>query len=363
LSFLENKKIPIQNPIELFDKYFLKDTLFNYRAAYIALNKAYNYYTPESKGFFDQILATYYSFAGDIARSDSVWKQLAQTKDTCDCLQTGDISDLLKIITRNQVVMFNEAHHVPKHRLFVSNLLDTLYNQGFRYLALEAFTGDSLFYQTGFLSADNGFYLREPNFANLVRKAYKLGFKVFGYDDMSAMRDSIQAVNIFNQTIKKDVTAKVVVLAGWGHIDRNAMAGKFEKISGIKPLTIDQTIGYNFCNKNNKINTTHIFKPSSNMRGVKADLYLFNNLDLHLAGKTNITIPDDIKDFCSIICIYDEKEFEWIRSKNKIPIPVAIINPNETNELNGNLPTGEYIVVFQDDYGTILDKKRLSVNN
>jgi hypothetical protein len=362
-SILQKKTIEIENPFELLNNYFVADTLFNYQSAILAENKANNYYLPQDKGFFNQMLATYYSFAGNTQKADSVWYSFSNTKDTCNCQLTGTYDDLLRIISQNQVVMFNEAHHVPSHRLLLYNLLDSVYNQGFRYLALEAFAGDSLFNKTGYVSADNGFYLREPIYANLVRKAYQLGFTVFGYDAMTAERDKIQAENIYNQTINQDVSAKVIVLAGWGHIDKNNMAGEFEKISGIKPLTIDQTIAYNKCFKSDKQSEVYLFQPNDNQHSINADLYIFNNLELHSAGKTNITIPDNIKDFCSIICIYGKKEFEWIRSKDRTPIPVAIINPNGTNELNGNLPIGEYIIVFQDNYGTILDKNVLSITN
>jgi len=41
--------------------------------------------------------------------------------------------------TKNeQIVIINESHHRPEHRKFTSDLLAQLYDQGYRYLALEA---------------------------------------------------------------------------------------------------------------------------------------------------------------------------------------------------------------------------------
>ena len=37
-----------------------------------------------------------------------------------------------------QIVMINEAHHVPQHRVFTYRLLEDLWQKGYRYLALEA---------------------------------------------------------------------------------------------------------------------------------------------------------------------------------------------------------------------------------
>lgn len=359
-NLLRKKRIGVKNPYLLFEDNFKTDRLFNYRTPYILENRSNNYYTPEEKGFFDQMLATYYSFAGDINRSDSVWKHLSQSKESCNCEQTGTKDDLLKIISQNRVVMFNEAHHVPTHRLLVSNLLDTLYNQGFSYLALEAFNGDSLFYKTGYISGDNGYYLREPIFANLVREAYKLGFKVFGYDTMASERERMQAENIYNQTIKQDSTAKVVVLAGWGHIDKNAMAGEFEKISRTAPLTIDQTFAYNKCSKPGNNNEVVMITP--NGKAIDTDYYVLNSLQLNGKGKTTIFIPEKIKDFCKIICIYDSNEFDTLSQENKIAVPVCILNDiSQPDTLSVNLQKGSYYLIFQDDFGNVLENNIISV--
>jgi len=362
-NILQKKIINIKNPYALFEDDFKKAKLFNYRTAYTLENKSNNYYSPDDKSFFDQMLATYYSFADDIAKSDSVWRQFAQAKDTCNCVQTGTISDLLKVILQHKVVMINEAHHIPTHRLLVANLLDTLYKQGFKYLAMEAFVGDSLFNKTGYVSADNGYYLREPNFANLVRKAYKLGFTVLGYDVMTANRDSAQAENIYNHTIKQDSTAKVIVLAGWGHIDKNSMVGEFEKISGVDPLTIDQTFGYNNCKKSNFNNTVVIIQP--NKQSINADYFVQNNFNIDTAvpaGNIKIPLPESMQESCKIICIFEKNEFDFVIKNHKIPIPLNIINDTSiAKNLNINLPQGNYYIVYQDNFGNILEQNEILV--
>jgi len=98
-----------------------------------------------------------------------------------------------------------------------------------------------------------GHYLSEPLGAELARKAIQLGYTLVPYEDTAArkhsptQRDSVQASNIY-AVIQKDPTAKILVHAGYGHIEENAfntgyvpMAAAFKKKSGIDPFTIDQT--------------------------------------------------------------------------------------------------------------------------
>ncbi|MCL1867331.1 MAG: hypothetical protein FWF72_00040, partial [Paludibacter sp.] len=54
LSTLGKSTVKFSNPFDLFNNLFLKDTLFNYNAAYNAQKKAYNYYSSPNKDFFRQ---------------------------------------------------------------------------------------------------------------------------------------------------------------------------------------------------------------------------------------------------------------------------------------------------------------------
>ena len=82
-----------------------------------------------------------------------------------------------------------------------------------------------------------------------------MGYTLVSYEDTAALsehhtpteRDSIQAKNIYD-VIKNDPSAKIFVYASYGHIAEKSsdsnyvpMAMAFKKISGIDPLTINQT--------------------------------------------------------------------------------------------------------------------------
>lgn len=85
-----------------------------------------------------------------------------------------------------QIIIINEAHHFPYHRIFISSLLKVLYEKGFRYYGAETLNyGDSTLMQLRYPTLTTGFYTAEPQFASLAREALKLGYKIFPYEARS----------------------------------------------------------------------------------------------------------------------------------------------------------------------------------
>lgn len=134
------------------------------------------------------------------------------------------------------------------HRVFTESLLEGLYTQGFRYLGLETLAEDSLIHLRKWPLVEDGYYSREPQFGNLIRKALKLGFRVFGYegDSSGSIREKGQARNIY-RVLQKDPTAKILIHCGFAHVVEGpypswgkAMAGELKALSGLDPLTIEQ---------------------------------------------------------------------------------------------------------------------------
>lgn len=151
-----------------------------------------------------------------------------------------------------RVVMVNEAHDKPVHRAFTYSLLEQLYQQGFRYLAMEMLgnLNPSSLHE---LRNTTGYYTQEPVAGELVRKAISLGYTLVPYEDTalqthtSQQRDSVQAANLY-RILQKDPKAKILVHAGYGHIsevklgdDLIPMGLAFKTLSGIDPLTVNQT--------------------------------------------------------------------------------------------------------------------------
>lgn len=160
-------------------------------------------------------------------------------------------SSIISNASHYRVIMINESHAKPIHRVFTYSLLEDLYKEGYRYFAMEAFNNFSNKCLDS-LNVFTGYFTNEPVAGELVRKAKQLGFTLISYEDTLAsmhsisQRDSVQAENIYT-VIKKDPSARILIHAGYTHIseekidDYTPMGWWFRKISGIDPFTIDQT--------------------------------------------------------------------------------------------------------------------------
>jgi hypothetical protein len=185
--------------------------------------------------------------------SDVENRQIGKSIQLLKNIKNADAKRFISFIAPHySVIMLNEAYNKPLHRAFAYSLLDDLYKKGFRYLAMEMLNPmpdqelTKLTFKTGHFAA-------EPVAGEMIRLALELGYKLVAYEDPKATehtpteRDSIQAINIA-QILKQDPEAKIFVYAGYGHIAKKSttpdfipMGMAFKKITGIDPLTIDQT--------------------------------------------------------------------------------------------------------------------------
>ena len=216
------------------------------------------------KGYYEE-LSQYFAFAGDY---QSALQYLVKSYDSVDdetrrkvYKMAEGIKNIEHVDARHyinfaakahRVIMINEAYDKPLHRAFTLSLLAGLYREGFRYLAMEMLNNFSN-HSLSRLTLHTGYYTAEPVAAELVRSALAMGYTLVSYEDTAAsvhtetQRDSIQAENIY-EVLRKDTAAKILVHAAYAHISKKAgadgyipMGLAFKRISGIDPLTIDQT--------------------------------------------------------------------------------------------------------------------------
>ncbi len=215
---------------------------------------------------------TYFSFVGDYEYTlmanvkrfgperDPAFLQVRHDSAFVDQHTFVEARDfILQKAEEEQVIMINEAHHIPYHRSFVHGLLKGLYEKGFRYLAVETLSDDDI-NALGYPDHSSGFYSREPLFGEMLREALKTGFRLVPYESQqecadesddryycSTFRDSVQAVNIKERIFEEDTGAKVLVFAGYDHIHKGShnswikMAQFVERMTGIEPFCVDQT--------------------------------------------------------------------------------------------------------------------------
>ncbi|MDX2304585.1 MAG: hypothetical protein NW226_17385 [Microscillaceae bacterium] len=249
-------------------------------SSYLSLKKQADQNNPSLENFrviFYQALSWLASFVGAYEeaqefhqKSQPIPKNKSQELNVENKLKVLEAKEAINTIAREHSLIFiNEAHHIPQHRAFVSQILPILYKQGFRYLALEALAiEDSSIQQRKYPELNSGAYIGEPIFGDLVRQALRLGFTLIPYEirnpdssfvnygveitDEWSLRDWTQAANLYQRTLQKDPKAKVLVLAGYGHIAEKPlpnfmpMAYFLKKISGKDPFTINQTFDMGF---------------------------------------------------------------------------------------------------------------------
>ena len=162
----------------------------------------------------------------------------------------------------HQIVMVNERHHASSDRLLTLDLLAPLAKRGFRYLAIEAGWNEDPINARGYPIGDTGYYVNDVVFAEVVRSAIELGYRIIAYEiedeqktpagQVSTMnhqeeRDWWQAKNIVTRVFDIDGDAKLLVHAGYAHIRESRtdtwapMAQYLRELTGLDPLTIDQT--------------------------------------------------------------------------------------------------------------------------
>ncbi|HMR89668.1 MAG TPA: hypothetical protein PKD51_16015 [Saprospiraceae bacterium] len=126
-----------------------------------------------------------------------------------------------------KIVAINEAHHISKHRVVMQSFLPLLYKNGYRYLFVEGLNhGDKLLNERKFPKfMHSGLYIRDPEYANMIRKALELGFELIAYDQRGENRDEKAANHILGYMKDKGIE-KIVIFAGYDHIKEKESYGK-----------------------------------------------------------------------------------------------------------------------------------------
>jgi hypothetical protein len=155
-----------------------------------------------------------------------------------------------------RIVIINEAHHQPMHRVFTESLLHDLRQIGFNYFGAETLTAsDTNLNRRGYPVLGSGYYTRQPQYGELVRTALKEGYRVFAYeadfskphyDNSRTWREQEQAKNI-KAILDKDSNARILIHCGYGHLAEIDFDGKgmlmgawLKQYTGIDPFTIEQ---------------------------------------------------------------------------------------------------------------------------
>lgn len=265
-------------------------------------------------------------------------------------------NEIAKIADENRLIILNEDHYYPKHRVLAMKLLNVLKQKGYNYLSLEAFEKDSI---NSFIpNIKNGFYINEPYFAHFIRKAKDLGFKIIGHEntDNTIDREAGQAKNIY-KILEKNSQAKILVYVGHSHLEKENskkkwMAQYIKELYNINPITINQAAIFSNIKEELILIPREYLKDDSKTIS-SADYFLINNLKVSL----NEIYPDKVFKDVEIVNKEFRKEellvdvFDWEEhNKNKTAIPIlSELQKPLKQKIKLNLPVGKYFIIVKSE--------------
>jgi hypothetical protein len=231
---------------------------------------------------------------GALSNAGFYYESLKQETDPSDPLPTQLLTLRNKTIVNAKefilqkakeyrILLINESHNRPQHRLFTKSLLRGLYKEGYHVLLAEGISRKNGLENNNYPISSDGFYLSEPNYAAMLRYARKIGFEIYAYDYgktrwtdsivldqygstkylsyeprdsaiikfdkngqtdyiMTSVRENLQAQNIY-KVIQQHPKAKFVIHAGNGHLAESGpmMGAKLRALLNQEDLlTIDQ---------------------------------------------------------------------------------------------------------------------------
>lgn len=199
------------------------------------------------------------------AEVEGTWVVARQCEPAAE--REGDVIGRIAGLAANtRIVVINEAHDRPHHREFTRKLATRLAPLGYTHFAAEAFDPDILENdQLPYARTNLGTYVNEPVFGSLVRTVKNLGFVLVAYDarisDVEAeleaservrRREERQAKHLAEVFAKLPEADRMLIHVGYSHaaevpvggFDGNPlewMTARLKRLTGIDPLTIDQT--------------------------------------------------------------------------------------------------------------------------
>lgn len=214
----------------------------------------------ESRGWYNQTIAM-------LGREDlkSLTPPDASWFPKFDCVTgTGNaVDEITTLAAEHTIVILNEDHSEPRHRLFIAEVIGRLRQEGFTHYAAEAlWPGAADRPGTVTLDAD-GWYAHDPVLARLLEDVRASGMTLVEYEqradqrlpddapmeDSIAAREAAQVSNLVEAVLGTAPDTKIIIHVGHGHVQEvppevghKWMAARLKETTGIDPLTVEATV-------------------------------------------------------------------------------------------------------------------------
>lgn len=179
------------------------------------------------------------------------------------------IAEIVRRARLTSIVIINEAHYNPRDRAFALEVARALRPLGYGYLAAETFNQSweggpspaiARLVADRVVTRSTGYYMLDPVFARYVNEALRLGYQPVAYESSQSQnargpgiqpREDGEAENLL-AFLRAHPGAKLLVHVGHGHVNEVPqpntdgpqtfmMAARLKQLTGIDPLTINQT--------------------------------------------------------------------------------------------------------------------------
>ncbi len=266
------------------------------------------------------------------------------------------VAAIVERARETRVVIVNETHDNPRDRAFVRALAEALRPLGYTHYAAETLssccTPDEAAARMadlaarGYPVAGDGAYSNDPMFGFLLRRVVALGFQPVAYEwvpDLSqpipqgietvAVREAAQAENLAQAIAAAGPDARFLIHVGYSHAaeqpiamsygNQEWMAAQLKRLTGIDPLTIDQTGLSEFDRPYLHAGLAHL--------ALGGAVILFNG-EQPLAAGSNAALMDLQVLHPTITAIGGRPDWLARTGRRAVPVPAALM-PQDGNAL------------------------------
>jgi hypothetical protein len=365
--------------------------------------------TDDEKNMVRGSLSQYAPYVGEImaarqyeadSRPKQEEKPISATHKIQEMERLDALTGIVKESKGRQIVILNEEHNSTQCRAFNLEVARALGKEGFKTMGIETLSPqlpDSV--KADYPLRSIGYYTKDAFFNDFVRQSMRMGYKLVEYEtqdfsnkgdmfDRINFRETDQANHLIERVLKKDPKARLVLFVGYSHATENWekvdekrelgwLAARLKRMTGIDPLTIDQTamserasgayesMTYRFVDSKGWLKKPTTFRSkdgkwfTGSSYADNVDMQVFHPRSIMQKGRAHWMRMGGYRHDITMKPAWLPKSGELLiqafvasEGKDAVPMDQVIVRANEPAPVL-LLPKGKYRIESQDDQGNI----------